>query len=240
MSVPPVCVRWFPLLAVAGVCLVAGCRDASEAKEDAVSGKRSASARGDRQPPASPAEAARRLQALHSVRQYAALADLIVAEQRAGFMGALKAVDRVLAADGAVRSAVHTQYGAWVNPIVDLRALTNDLGPLSAKITLIGQRFEGDCAIVTLQQADRVPLVHATFVRQDGGWRYVPEPIPHRMAASLDRLAGALEDLAVAVSSGLSYRAYARRTFYEVFPQMNNAAIAMKGSTRELAAADGP
>jgi len=150
----------------------------------------------------SPIETARRLQDCHRRGAYTELAALVTPEAAASTIEFLEAVDRVIRAGRTLREAAGRAYGVPASETWGLGDLENNLGLFSAKTTFISQGFKGDRAIVTLQEADHVPLVRAEFEFRAGRWLHVPERYPPHVVPELLSLARLLGELAVAVDEG--------------------------------------
>jgi hypothetical protein len=153
----------------------------------------------------SPADPVATLQAIrqwHRARQYRLIEQYVVPDRRAHLVDTLVAVDQVLAADRRLRDVLGSQFGPEAALWLDLSFLEFRLGPFSRQVTVVQSRSHDRGATVTIQIADRVPLVDVAFVQNDAGrWQYQPdEPIPD-MPKLLGRLAGALDALADEMSS---------------------------------------
>ncbi len=190
---------------------------------------------------ASPAETVSLLQSLYQRRAYDALVPYIVAERRDVMVDMLEAVEAVLSANSRLLRVAQAAYSEEMFEPYDLSAMADNLGPFSAHIRLISQRFKGDLAVVTFQAGDHVPLVHAEFAWAEGRWQYRPEAMPARMAAELRELARMLLELADATERGAPCAAYHQALELQVIPQMARVATAQDDQGGALAAglADG-
>jgi len=175
---------------------------------------------GTHQPVRSPAEIAALLHQYHHERDYERLAPLIVADRRVRTIGFIRQMDAVLKNQARVREAATRRFGAILADAWDLSAIEDNLGVFSSRCRIVNQSFKGDEAIVTLQEGDHVPLVHARFARTAEGWRYRPEETPLAILAELDGLAVVLEDIAESIKSGAGFDTYVNAFGTKVLPQM--------------------
>lgn len=188
-------------------------------------------------PPQSPVTCALSLGKYHVRRDYARLAPLIHADHREATLAFLVAVDGVLDANARLRRAAIDRFGRVMADAWDLSAIENNLGVFSADTRVIGQRFRGDEAEVTLQEGEQIPLVRARFVRTDGEWQFVPDAAPPDIQADLTRLGEALSALAARVEGGADYMEYV-----DAFPERIAPLIAAvaKSNPPDKTASAGP
>ncbi len=182
--------------------------------------------------PQSPAEVAVLLGRYHSERDYARIAPLIAADRRDETMAFLQAVDRVLAASTRLRRAAESRFGSIPANAWNLSAMENNLGVFSAETQLINQRFRGNRAIVTMQEAENVPLVRAAFESSGGVWRLSPDPLTQSMLPELEELARVLSNLSDELEGGARFEAYVEAFFVRVLPQMARVVTAKDGAIR--------
>ncbi len=222
------------LLATVCLTLIVGCRNSP------------ASARADGTPPPSPspthalspAQVTKRLQIHHQQREYDKIAPLIVEECRDQTIALLRAIDAVI---DAIATLEDTAQKTYVGPATEtwrLSAMENNLGPFSAQVSLINERFKGDTATVTLQEGSNIPLVHAQFKRVDGQWQYQPDAIPIMMVAELDRLAFVIRDVEQSVRQGAPIESYLDAFMYRIIPQMAKVVTAVDEPPMTVAAGD--
>jgi len=168
----------------------------------------------------SPAEVAVLLGRYHRDRDYDRIAPLIVADRRAETMAFLRAVDRVLDAHAQMRDAAEARFGSLPANAWNLSAMENNLGVFSAETHLINQRFKGTQAVVTMQEAENVPLVRTAFEQSGGVWRLRPEPLTQAVLPELDELARVLCDVGGELEGGARFESYVEAFFGRVLPQM--------------------
>ncbi len=198
---------------VALTAILNGCRDSDSPRSEPVQAQPAAVP--------SPAQVAAELQRLFAARDYARLGELLIPERREATIELLRAVAEVLDANAAVQRAAEAAYGeAAIAVSWDLAAMQDNLGVFSARMKLISQRLKGNEAVVTLQEGEHVPLVHAEFVWSDGQWRHQPEPTPRAMVPELRELARILRELGHEVRSGAPIEAYFDAFADRVFPRM--------------------
>jgi hypothetical protein len=188
-------------------------------------------------PVASPAEAAKRLHALHLKRDYRSLTPLILPEAAADTIAVLAAVDEVIDAGRALQSIAETRYSGPAAEAGHLSAMQNNLGVFSRDVEFFSQNFKGDRAYVTLQEGEHVPLVDAEFVFRDGKWFYVPEQTPKALAWELHLLASALGEVGAQVKGGLSVLGFLDAFEAQVTPQV--VRVMRTGDTGAVAARNG-
>ncbi|MFQ5410675.1 MAG: hypothetical protein ACE5EC_00190 [Phycisphaerae bacterium] len=185
---------------------------------------------GANQPVRSPAEIAALLNQYHRERDYERMEPLIVENQREWTIGFIRRMDKVLENQARVREAATRRFGAILAGAWDLSAIENNLGVFSSRCRIINQSFKGNEAIVTLQEGDHVPLVHARFERTAKGWRYRPKETPRTILAELDALAGLLGDIVESIKSGAGFDAYVNTFGADILPQMGR--VVAVGSER--------
>lgn len=173
-----------------------------------------------------PADVARRLNSLHLARNYEAVASHVVADRRDAVIQILRALDSVLEADARLRDAATKRFGGSEYVAWDLSALQNNLGVFSKETNIINQSFQGDCATVTLQEGDHLPLVRAPFVQIQGHWYYAPDMPPSAMTGELQRLAIELEQIRHGVESGFDYAEYLETFPRRVVPAIRRITLA--------------
>jgi len=132
----------------------------------------------------------------------------------------LMAVDDVIDANDALCALAESRYGVPSSRTWDLGVMRDNLGVFSASIELINERQRGATAEVTVQEADRVPLVHIHFERRDGRWLYAAEEPPRALAVRLNRLAAAIRDVSARIEQGDTYEEYVGAFFTKAMPQI--------------------
>lgn len=180
----------------------------------------------------SPAETAVLLGRYHRDRDYGRIEPLIVADRRAETMAFLRAVDGVLDANIRLRRAADKRFGSLLANAWNLSAMENNLGVFSAETRLINQRFKGNQAIVTMQEAENVPLVRAVFECREGAWQLRPDPLTQAMLPELGELAQVLSGVAAELETGEPFESYVEAFFGRVLPQMARVVTAKDDSIR--------
>ncbi len=186
----------------------------------------------------SPAETAVLLGRYHRERDYGRIEALIVADRRAETMAFLRAVDRVLDANVRLRRAADKRFGSLLANAWNLSTMENNLGVFSAETRLINQRFRGNGAIVTMQEAENVPLVRAAFECCDGVWQLRPEPLTQAVLPELEKLAHVLSDVGAELEAGEPFEFYVEAFFERVLPQMSRVVTVKDGPIRVTDAAE--
>jgi hypothetical protein len=184
----------------------------------------------------SPAETVNLLRSLHRHRDYDALAPYIVAERREVMVDVIKAIDETLAANARLLESVTKAFSQEAFDPFDLSAMANNLGPFSANVRLISQRFKGGSAIVTFQEGENVPVFHAEFGWGEDRWQYKPAEMPACLPGEIRQLAQVLRDLSGLTEGGASYAEYCDALERHVFPQMARVATARDGPAEAVAA----
>jgi hypothetical protein len=177
-------------------------------------------------PAVSPAEAAQRLGDLHRRRAYDQIGELIVPDRQMATVRLLEAVDEVIDAHRRLRQVAEERYGVPAGDAWGLGTMENNLGVFSERTVVITQRFTGDQAEVTLQEADYLPLVHAAFEWHDGRWLLRPEATPARMVTELSGLARIIRGLCREAEAGAGFEAFADAFVERVPPQMRRVMLA--------------
>jgi hypothetical protein len=188
----------------------------------------------------SPAEVVSRLGTYHLVRDYDGMERLIAADRREETIAFLRAVDEVLDNNARLRQVAEQRLGGLAARAWNLSALENNLGVFSARTHLINQSFTGRTALVTLQEGEYVPLVRASFVLTDGGWKYQAPPSPGAMVPALRQLAAILAEVTASLEQGADVEAYVRAFVDRVWPQMNRVVAAGQGPRRVSVASEVP
>jgi len=188
-------------------------------------------------PAQSPAETVSLLRLLHQRRDYNALAAYVVGEERDAMVDVLKAIDEVLSANAALLDAAQTAYSEELYEPFDLSAMADNLGPFSSRVSLISQSLKGDTAVVTFQEGENVPVVHAIFVWAEERWQYQPQTIPAHLPGDLRKLAGELGSLKSATQGGASFAAYCEVLDRRVLPLMARIVTGQDGPAAKTVAA---
>lgn len=189
----------------------------------------------------SPAEIVSRLGTYHLARDYDGMGLLIAADRREETIAFLRAVDEVLDNNTRLRQVAEERLGEVATEAWNLSALEDNLGVFSARTRLINQTFKGRAALVTLQEGENVPLVRASFVLTEEGWKYQASASPRDMVPALRGLAVILADVTVSLEKGAGVEAYVQAFVDRVWPQMNRVVAAAQGGDRRVSvAADMP
>lgn len=152
----------------------------------------------------SPAEVAALMHELAQQHDYQALRLLIIPEAAADTIAFLVAAHEVIDSGRRLQAAAEKRYSGPAAEGGRLAAMENNLGIFSRDVEFFSQSFKGDRAVVTLQEGEHVPLVHATFELRDGQWLYAPDGSPKDLPWELHLLATRLVELGRRVDSGLS------------------------------------
>lgn len=132
----------------------------------------------------------------------------------------LKSIDRVLDAHDRLQENARRQFGDQIHHAWNVNAMQNNLGIFSRDIHIISQSLGGDTAEVTLQAADRVPLVRANFRRVDGEWKLVSSIADDDICNSLDEFAARIDSVADRITDGLTPTGYFDAVTRELLPGM--------------------
>lgn len=170
--------------------------------------------------PASPVEAARRINTLRWNRNYHALGDMLTQKGRAPTIHFLKSIDRVMDAHKRLQAIAADRYGDQVHHAWNISSMENNLGIFSRDIDIVGQTLRGDRATVSLQAGDHVPLLRPTFVRMNGRWKLDSSITDDGICPSLDRFAARIDSVADQIRDGLSPVGYFNAVNDELFPGM--------------------
>ena len=117
-------------------------------------------------------------------------------EQKPFVLDLIQSVDRLLAADAALRKAVAEHIGPASALAFDRSAVADHVGVFSRNITVLTETVQGDRAIVTIQVADRLPLDKVHLVRRNGCWLIQTDPPIVAVAKEVRELADVLSDVA--------------------------------------------
>lgn len=185
----------------------------------------------------SPAEIVSRLGIYHLARNYDGMGPLIAADRREETIAFLRAVDEVLDNNTRLRQVAEQRLGKLASDAWNVSALENNLGVFSARTCLINQVFKGRTAVVTLQEGENVPLVRASFVLTEEGWKYQASSSPHDIVPALRGLAVILAEVTVSLEKGAGVEAYVQAFVDRVWPQMNRVVAAGQGGDRRVSVA---
>jgi len=181
-------------------------------------------------PARSPIEAARAIHAARATTNSAeAIEDMIVESHRTAITRLLTAVDGVLAADESLHKRVLNKYGVSLPESWNLGVMRDNLGLFSTNVTFISETVSGNTAVVTIQEGDHVPLVHARFVNLDGNWLHEPDPVSPAVSDALDRLAETIRDVERSVDEGAPFNSLADAFTFRILPRMSDVARAGAG-----------
>lgn len=184
-----------------------------------------------------PADVARLMNELHQKRDYDGVAEHLAMKGRGETVRLLRALNDVFDADARLRETAARRYGGPHAVAWDLSVLRNNLGIFSAETHVINQSFEGERAIVTMQEGDHVPLVRAPFIRENGAWVYQPDLPPRAMAGELVKLASVLDEIRAAVVGGEAFGPYLESFQNKLVPQMMAVVEAKDASVSQVTAA---
>lgn len=222
------------------LALSTACRESASPEETTTAEKPVQTAPTEIRATRSPADVARRLQSLHQQRAYDEIATLVVENQREASIDLLKAIDGVLDANAALRKTAEDRYSGPMVETWDLAAMEDNIGPFSARVRLINQRFKRETSTVTLQAGDNIPLIHARFDLVGSEWQYRPEPTPARMVVELNELACVLRGVEESVRHGAPFESYLDAFLSSVLPQMDKVVTATDEPLTTVAVGDGP
>lgn len=111
----------------------------------------------------------------------------------------LLAVDELLAANQAAMELTSEVCPEHALDAMDLSRVADELELFSREVTWIRGREGEDRAVVTVQVADRLPVIDLAFVRYDDRWVYEPDLDGPDVAPALRGLARAVEEFTGAV-----------------------------------------
>lgn len=168
----------------------------------------------------SPAEVAALLHELAQQHDYQALRPLIIPEAAADTIAFLAAAHEVIDSGRRLQTAAEKRYSGPASEGGRLAAMENNLGLFSRDVEFFSQSFKGDRAVVTLQEGEHVPLIHAVFELRDGQWLYAPEKAPKNLPWELHILATRLEEIGHRVEAGLSIFAFLDTFDANITPQV--------------------
>ncbi len=176
-------------LLVGLVCACLGC-DGSSTDE-------TASARLATSPSAlSPTQVVSQVQTHKARGELSQLGIHIHPDQRGGVIELIRAVDRLLGANGVLQAAVIKHFGPGSARTFDRSGVANSIGPFSRDVGVVDEKIDGDRAAVLIQVAKRLPLETVELVRVDGRWVIRTDaPVPG-LAKELSDLAQAMTDTA--------------------------------------------
>lgn len=179
---------------------------------------------------ASPVETARRVNALRWQRDYSAMSELLTDSGRTSTIRFLQSVDRLMDAHDAMQHAAAERYGPDIHHAWNISAMENNLGIFSRDIAVISQSMRADEAIVTIQEADRVPLVRSRFIRIDGRWKLVSPINDTSICEPLETFASRIDAVAERIRDGLSPVGYYDAVTKELIPGIAQVALAESNS----------
>ncbi|MBI5762939.1 MAG: hypothetical protein HZA51_05370 [Planctomycetes bacterium] len=156
----------------------------------------------------SPAEIAALMHELAQQHDYQALRPLIIPEAAADTIAFLAAAHEVIDSGRRLQASAEKRYSGPAAEGGRLAAMENNLGLFSRDVEFFSQSFKGDRAVVTLQEGEHVPLVHAVFELREDQWLYAPDPTPKDLPWELHLLATQLVELGRRVDGGLSIFAF--------------------------------
>jgi len=186
----------------------------------------------------SPVDAARSLHRAHLARDYAAVEALIIPARRSATLQMLRATDQLIDAHDAMQAAATKKFGKHVYRAFHLGDLENNLGVFSKDIEILAQHFTGDAATVTVQVAERVPLLRAQFEKIDGRWCYVPPVTSAESVAALEDLTVEIETLARSLEAGMTPLAYHDAILKKLIPGMARVAYGTAAGDAEIRVTD--
>ncbi len=132
----------------------------------------------------------------------ALVGSLLLPDQRPAVIELLQTVDRLTAAERSLRDAVAFKFGRASASAFDHSEVANVVGVFSRDVEILGERIDGDHAVVTVQVGGRVPLDQVNLALVDGEWRIRTDaPIPG-LAGELNRLADVFSSLTRRATEG--------------------------------------
>ena len=152
--------------------------------------------------PAGLVETYEQLRGDHARGAYQSMRPYIDPQHREDVIDLLVAVDELLAANTGAQEAIRRACPTVAAERFDLSMVADNLELFSRDARLIRAEEQGDRGTVTVQIADRVPLVHLRFERRQGRWIYLPGQWDAPIIPTVREVAGALNRIAVVVSSG--------------------------------------
>ncbi len=139
-----------------------------------------------------PASVVCRVNELRRGAHYTDLLQHVVEEQRQPIHDLLRAVDQLLSDNRLLQDRITAAIGAGVATVFDRAGAANVCDVFSYDVKVLGERIDGDGAVVTIQVGQRLPLSTVRLVRAPGGWLIEPDPPIPGLAAELRNLGKAL------------------------------------------------
>lgn len=146
-----------------------------------------------------PIDVVRHAHDLRVARRWFELDEVIVPEQRASVSELVRATDALLNANDRLQHAIVNEHGHGVAIAFDRSNSGNVIGVFSVDVRMLGQRIDGDRALVTIQVADRVPVEQVELVLRDHRWLIRTDPPIDGVADEIERLAKVLHAAAARV-----------------------------------------
>lgn len=174
--------------------------------------------------PCSPFESICEMQRSFRARDFATLADCVVADRRDDTVELLAVAADVLDANAALQAAARTKYDREIMEANLLEEMQNNLGPCSMQLRFVNMEIKGDRALVTFQEGGNIPLTHAQMEWSGDQWRYRPEPASRELVDELMVLARMLRDISEKIDRGAPVLASAEAFVGRVYPQMTKLA----------------
>lgn len=143
-----------------------------------------------------------RLREWHAGHSYMSMMPWIHPAARDDLIEVLVAVDELMLANTSAQVAIAQSCPSIDPRPFDMSAISNFLDLFSRDAEFVGEKIEGETAVVTIQVARRLPLKHLRFERDQGRWVYHPGPLPDGLAASIRLLAKGLDRFATAIAAG--------------------------------------
>jgi hypothetical protein len=144
----------------------------------------------------SPLQTVRRVHELRLAGELVLLERYLVPEQRRAIIELIQSVDQLVLANHVLREAVTEHLGAATAQRFDRPQVANIIGVFSHDVEILGERIEGDEAVVTIQVARRLPLSQVELMRTATGWRIQTDPPIEGVAGEIRRLAQTMTDAA--------------------------------------------
>lgn len=139
-----------------------------------------------------PVQTAHRVHELRIAGSLEQLEPYVVPRQRQSIVELIQAIDRIVAADLALRASITEHLGSAAAVSFDHSQAANAIGIFSRDLTVLSERIKGDEATVTFQIAKRVPLDEVRLVRFDGRWMIQTDPPVSGLTVELRKLADVL------------------------------------------------
>jgi hypothetical protein len=158
----------------------------------------------------------------HAGHSYLSMMPWIHPSARDDVIELLVAVDELTLANTSAQVAI-TQSCPGINPRdFDMSAISNFLDLFSRDAEFVGEKIEGDNAVVTIQVAHRLPLKQLRFQRHEGQWVYLPGSFPVGLTEAIRLLAKGMNRFATVIAQNTCSPEQVDTEFrYRVVPKLD-------------------